>query len=177
MTALEQRVYRTADGRHVLDEDLHAETANPDTPDPDAVLAYAIGDDVPADVIDELDGRVSELERPAPAPAPDPAPPAPVRGSRIRVWATDDGRHVHEGDPAAAVLVYTEEDDVPADVRDELDAPARETEAARVAEQAEAERLAAEEAARVAVEEEARRAAEKAAQPAANKAAAKAPNK
>ena len=37
-----------------------------------------------------------------------------------RVYRTQDGRHVAEGDPAAAFLAYTEHDELPADVLEQL---------------------------------------------------------
>lgn len=38
-----------------------------------------------------------------------------------RIWRTDDGRHVPDGHPDAAVLAYTPGDDVPKAVTDELE--------------------------------------------------------
>ena len=38
-----------------------------------------------------------------------------------RIYRTEDGRHVHEGDPDAVVLVYGVGDEVPDEVRKELD--------------------------------------------------------
>jgi hypothetical protein len=37
-----------------------------------------------------------------------------------RIWRTSDGRHVSDGDPDAAFLAYTDGDDVPAEVLDEV---------------------------------------------------------
>lgn len=38
-----------------------------------------------------------------------------------RIWRTQDGRHVPDGDPDAAFLAYVEGDEVPADVLAEVD--------------------------------------------------------
>ncbi len=40
-----------------------------------------------------------------------------------RVYRTQDGRHVAEGDPDAAFLAYTEHDELPADVLEQLAGP------------------------------------------------------
>lgn len=37
-----------------------------------------------------------------------------------RIWRTNDGRHVPDGDPDAAFLAYTDGDDVPAGVLEEV---------------------------------------------------------
>jgi hypothetical protein len=113
VSVLEQRVFRTVTGAHVADGHLDAD-----------VLAYAIGDDVPDEVLAELGDTVTLAPAPAPVPDPEPEPVAAPRGSRVRVFRTEAGRHVRAGHREAAVLAYTEEDDVPDEVLAELDAPA-----------------------------------------------------
>lgn len=109
MTAVNERIARTTDGRHVLDDHEDA-----------AYLAYPPGSDVPDEVLAELAGQVT----PAPEPEPDlivePEPPTPPTGSRLRVFTTTEGRHVLEGHPDAAFLAYHEDEDVPADILLEL---------------------------------------------------------
>lgn len=117
MSVLEQRVFRTVTGAHVAEGHVDAD-----------VLAYAAGDDVPDEIVAELGDTVTLAPAPEPVPDPEPEPVAPLRGSRIRVFRTEDGRHVRGGHRDAAVLAYTEEDDVPDDVLAELDAPAPEPE-------------------------------------------------
>ena len=117
MSVLEQRVFRTVTGAHVADGHIDAD-----------VLAYAAGDDVPDEIVAELGDTVTLAPVPEPEPDPEAEPVAPPRGSRIRVFRTEDGRHVHDGHRDAAFLAYTEEDDVPDEVLDELDAPAPELE-------------------------------------------------
>lgn len=109
MSVLEQRVFRTVTGAHVPDGHIDAD-----------VLAYAAGDDVPDEIVAELGDTVTLAPEPEPVPDPEPEPVAPLRGSRIRVFRTEDGRHVRAGHRDAAVLAYTEEDDVPDDVFDQL---------------------------------------------------------
>ncbi|MDA3624255.1 hypothetical protein OU415_02335 [Saccharopolyspora sp. WRP15-2] len=60
----EQRIYKTADGRHVYEGDPAA-----------AFLAYGVGDDVPAAVMQEL------IPNPDPAPKRKPGRP-PVSKNR-----------------------------------------------------------------------------------------------
>lgn len=115
MSVLEQRVFRTVTGAYVAEGHLDAD-----------VLAYPVGDDVPDDVVAELGDTVTVAPAPEPTPDPEPEPVAPLRGSRVRVFRTEDGRHVPAGHREAAFLAYTEEDEVPDEVLDELDAPAPE---------------------------------------------------
>lgn len=109
MSAVEQRIYVTADGEHVVEGDERAE-----------VLAFAPGDDVPADVLKALGDAVTVAPDPEPQVVVEPPAPEVPRGSRLRVFRTADGGHVLDGDPAAEVLVYTPEDDVPDEVLAEL---------------------------------------------------------
>lgn len=56
------RIWRTADGRHVPD-------GHPDA----AFLAYGPGDQVPKDVLDEVEGKPKRGRKPADKQAPKPA--------------------------------------------------------------------------------------------------------
>lgn len=62
----EQRIYKTADGRHVLEGDVDA-----------AFLAYPVGEEVPDEVISELTGDKKPAKKAVSKPA-DKAAPKPA---------------------------------------------------------------------------------------------------
>jgi hypothetical protein len=73
------RIYRTADGRHVAEGDPAA-----------AFLAYADGDDVPKDVLAEVEGKPKRGRKPADKQADKPADKGGLTISRPITGHKDD---------------------------------------------------------------------------------------